>query len=58
IYHPPYSPELNPIDQFRPNVKYSIKKEALLNSDTLRGYIRHSISRFDDCLNGNPINVV
>lgn len=71
IYLPPYSPELNPIEQFWSKVKYSIKREALLDSETLssriseacnmvthkdlHGYIRHSISRFDDCLNGNPI---
>ncbi|KAF7720591.1 hypothetical protein EC973_007275 [Apophysomyces ossiformis] len=71
VYLPPYSPELNPIEQFWSKLKYTIKREELLDVDTLfsriseacnmvthkdlHGYIRHSISCFDDCLNGAPI---
>ena len=72
IYIPPYSPELNPIEQFWSKVRNSIKRETLTESETLssrtaeacnvvlhkdiRGYIGHSISRFDDCINGIPIS--
>lgn len=63
--------ELNPMEQFQPKMKYQIKIEALLNSDTLSskiskacnmmsrknlfGCIRHSISHFGDCIHENHI---
>ncbi|CEI94709.1 hypothetical protein RMCBS344292_08914 [Rhizopus microsporus] len=66
VYLSPYSSELNPIEQFWSKLKYTIKREELLDVDTLfsriseacnmvthkdlHGYIRHSISCFDDCL--------
>lgn len=71
VYLPPYSPELNPIEQFWAVTKSKIKRCALLDDETLtiritdacaqvslndmNGFIRHSVSRFDDCLNRNPI---
>lgn len=39
IYLPPYSPELNPIEQFWSKAKYLIKREALIESDTLSSRI-------------------
>ncbi|SAM04526.1 hypothetical protein [Absidia glauca] len=67
VYLPPYSPELNPIEQFWSKVKYSIKRHLLMEQETLstriteachmvshkdlRGYASHSSSRINDCLN-------
>lgn len=71
IYLPPYSPELNPIEQFWSVVKSKIKRNNLLDEETLssrigeacnrvsvdslRGFINYYISRFDNCLNKVPI---
>ncbi|CEP09973.1 hypothetical protein [Parasitella parasitica] len=65
-YLPPYSPFLNPIEEFWSKVKYHVKRSALDTNDTLtrritkacqtvtlsdcQGWIRHSISFFQDCL--------
>jgi transposase len=67
VYLPPYSPFLNPIEEFWSKVKYHVKRSALDTNDTLtprikeacktvtlsdcRGWIRHSVSFFQDCLN-------
>jgi transposase len=66
IYLPPYSPELNPIEQFWSVCKSKIKKHRLLDEETLttrirdasnqvlisdiQGFCRSSISHFQDCL--------
>lgn len=71
IYLPPYSPELNPIEQFWSVVKSGVKREFILNKDTLpqvitdacnqvatssfEGFASYSVKRFDDCLAGLPI---
>lgn len=71
VYLPSHSPERNPIEQFWSKTKYTIKREELLDVDTvfsriletcnmithkgLHEYIRHFISCFDDCLIGAPI---
>lgn len=35
VYLPPYSPELNPIEQFCAIVKYNVKCNQLMESETL-----------------------
>jgi len=71
IYLPPYSPELNPIEQFWSVLKSKLKRSKLLEKETLslrikeasreielssiQGFIGHSMKRFDDCRNMNPI---
>jgi transposase len=71
IYLPPYSPELNPIEQFWSVVRSSVKREFILKKDTIpqiiaeasnqaaqssfEGFARYSVKRFDDCLAGRPI---
>lgn len=71
LYLPSYSLELNPIEQFWSKVKHSLKREALMDNETLSlriveafkmvrhaelfGYISHSINRFDDCMNRRPM---
>lgn len=71
IYLPPYSPELNPIEQFWSVVKSAVKREFVLKKDILpqviadacngvlvssfEGFARYSIKRFDDCLASHPI---
>lgn len=66
VYLPPYSPQLNPIEQFGSIVKSKLKRVALLNEETLstrifeacnkvtisdlEGFCRYSASRWDDCL--------
>jgi transposase len=71
IYLPPYSPELNPIEQFWSVAKSKLKRCALLHQETLssriteacndisisylRGFINHSVKRFDDCVNKIPM---
>jgi transposase len=65
-YLPPYSPELNPIEQFWSVCKSKVKKHKLLDEETLtsrirdacnqvligdlQGFCRSSIRRFQDCL--------
>ncbi|CEP10720.1 hypothetical protein [Parasitella parasitica] len=67
VYLPPYSPELNPIEQFWALVKNLVKRGKLLDNETLTqriteaclqvtkrdlaGFIGHSAGRIDDCLN-------
>ncbi|EIE89631.1 hypothetical protein RO3G_14342 [Rhizopus delemar RA 99-880] len=71
MYLPPYSPELNPIEQFWSVCKSKLKRELLLDEETLttriadacnralysdlQGFCRYSASKFDDCLNRKPI---
>lgn len=71
IYLPPYSPELNPIEQFWSIVKNKVKRsqfqtkedlstritEACNNvpPEHLRAFVQHSVNIFEDCLKGNPI---
>lgn len=71
VYLPPYSPELNPIEQFWSVCKSKVKREALLKEETLsskireacnnvltsdlQGFCRYSVVKFDDCLNRNLI---
>lgn len=71
LYLPPYSPELNPIEQFWSVVKSGVKREFVLKKDTLpqiiadasnkvlessfEGFARHSVKRFADCLQCLPI---
>lgn len=66
IYLPPDSPELNPIEQFWSVCKSKLKRERLLEEETLssriadacnqvllsnlKGFCKYSINRFDDCL--------
>lgn len=70
-YLPPYSPELNPIEQFWSVVKSKLKREKLLEEETmtmriqdacnkvlisdLRGFCHYSLSKFEDCLSRKPI---
>ncbi|EIE85106.1 hypothetical protein RO3G_09816 [Rhizopus delemar RA 99-880] len=71
IYLPPYSPELNPIEQFWAIVKNKVKrsrfedKEDLFTRVTeacnsvppnhLHAFVQHSVNVFEKCLNGKPI---
>ncbi|CEP13859.1 hypothetical protein [Parasitella parasitica] len=66
IYLPPYSPELKPIEQFWSVVKSKLKREKLLEKETissrikeacnsilfsdLRGFCHYSTTKFNDCL--------
>ncbi|KAG1473660.1 hypothetical protein G6F56_000829 [Rhizopus delemar] len=68
---PPYSPELNPIEQFWSVCKSKLKREQLLEEETLtsriadvcnrilyrnlQGFCRYSAAKFEDCLNRKPI---
>lgn len=71
IYLPPYSPELNPIEQFWAVVKGKVKRNKLSDLETLtsriteaaeaipvqhiRGFVQHSVNQFDNCRNKVPI---
>ncbi|KAG1474274.1 hypothetical protein G6F56_000453 [Rhizopus delemar] len=71
IYLPAYSLELNPIEQFWSVCKSKLKREKLLQKETLssrigdafnrillsslQGLCRHSAARFEDCLNRKPM---
>lgn len=71
IYLPPYSPELNPIEQLWAIVKNKVKrsrfedKEDLFTRITeacnsippnhLHAFVQHSVNVFEKCLNGEPI---
>ncbi|EIE75933.1 hypothetical protein RO3G_00637 [Rhizopus delemar RA 99-880] len=71
VYLPPYSPEFNLIEQFWSVCKSKLKREQLLDEETLpirityacnrvlysdlQGFCRYSASKFDDCLNRKPI---
>jgi transposase len=71
IYLPSYFPELNPIEQCWSVCKSNIKREELLQEETLssrirdacnsillsdlQGFCRYSVARFDDCLNKRKI---
>jgi hypothetical protein len=71
VYLPPYSPELNPIEQFWSVSKSRLKREALLKEETLtsrigeacnnvlisdpKGFCGYSVRKLDDCLQRKPI---
>ncbi|KAG2200906.1 hypothetical protein INT47_003141 [Mucor saturninus] len=71
VYLPPYSPELNPIEQFWHVVKSKLKRENLLKTETLsaritdacnevlfsdlEGSARYSVKKFDVCLAKEPL---
>ncbi|EIE77712.1 hypothetical protein RO3G_02416 [Rhizopus delemar RA 99-880] len=71
IFFPPYSPELNPIEQFWALVKRKVQREKFEDTETLqdiiinaakevsirhlRNIIQHSKNQFDNCLNYIPI---
>jgi transposase len=71
VFLPPYSPELNPIEQFWALVKRKVRHEKLRDTETLqdrivdaanevpiehlRNIIQHSKNQFDNCLNHIPI---
>jgi transposase len=71
VYLPPYSPELNPIEQFWSVCKSKLKRERLLEEETLatriqdacnsvlvsdlRGFCKYSVDRFADCLERRPL---
>lgn len=71
VYLPPYSPELNPIEQFWALVKHKVKRNQLMESETLSqriseacdsvpllhlvNIIQHSKNHFENCLNKVPI---
>ncbi|KAG1321684.1 hypothetical protein G6F62_010684 [Rhizopus arrhizus] len=70
VHLPPYSPELNPIEQFWSICKSKLKREALLQEETLtsrikdacnsvliddlKGFCRYSQKKFNDCLEHKP----
>jgi transposase len=67
----PYSPELNPIEQFWALVKRKVRRQKLKDTETLQerivdtanevpiqhleNTIQHSKNQFDNCLNHIPI---
>ena len=71
VYLPPYSPELNPIEQFWSVCKSKLKREALLEEEILisrikftcnnvlisdlRGFCKYSVAKFSGCLEKSPI---
>lgn len=71
LYLPPFSPELNPIEQFWYLIKAKLKREKLLEKETLtsriteaansiplehtRHSIEHSKNRFTTCLEKSPL---
>ncbi|KAG1448381.1 hypothetical protein G6F56_008958 [Rhizopus delemar] len=71
VYLPAYSPELNPIEQFWSVCKSKLKREKLLQEETLssrigeacntillsdlQGFCRYSAAKFEDCLNRKPM---
>lgn len=71
VYLPPYSPELNPIEQFWSVCKSKVKREALLEEETLsskirdvcnkilisdlQDFCRSSVAKFEVCLNRQPL---
>ncbi|KAG1054711.1 hypothetical protein G6F43_003288 [Rhizopus delemar] len=71
IYLPPYSPELNQIEQFWSICKSKLKREQLLEEETLtariqmacnqiligdlRGFCKYSTVKFVDCMSRRPI---
>lgn len=70
-YLPPYSPELNPIEQFWSVVKSKVKRNKFLEKETLmtriskasnslrlndfQGIVRHSYKCLDKCRNSQPL---
>jgi transposase len=72
VYLSPYSPELNPIEQFWSVCKSKLKREALLEEETLtsrikvacnnvlisdlHGFCKYSVTKSSDCLKKDPSN--
>lgn len=70
MYLPPYSPFLNPIEEMWSKIKFGVRRDQLTDKDTLaprivqaakevtvddcEGWIRHSVSFFDKCLELEP----
>jgi transposase len=71
VYLPPYSPELNPIEQFWAILKGKVKRSKFTNTDSLtsriieaienvpaehlHNFVQHSVNQFENCLNKLPI---
>jgi hypothetical protein len=71
IYLPPYSPELNPIENFWSTMKTYVKRTKFNGTDdlkmriaeasneirpsTLRNISQHSVNMFDECLRMEPL---
>ncbi|KAG0786612.1 hypothetical protein G6F62_008901 [Rhizopus arrhizus] len=71
VYLPPYSPELNPIEQFWAVIKAKVKRGKLSDVETLttriieaseavpivhlQNIIQHSVNQFEKCRNKIPI---
>ena len=71
MYLPPYSPFLNPIEEFWSKLKAGVKRNLLTTDDTLlpriidsanqvtaqdcQGWIRHSLSFVPRCINGEKM---
>ncbi|KAG2217446.1 hypothetical protein INT45_009645 [Circinella minor] len=71
LYLPPYSPFLNPIEEFWSKLKAGVKRHLLTSDDTLllriidsgnqvtaqdcQGWIRHSLSFMPRCINGEKM---
>jgi transposase len=55
VYLPPYSPELNPIEQFWKVLKDRVKRGKLKEVEYLQNFIQHSINCFPKCLNKEPL---
>ncbi|KAG2191303.1 hypothetical protein INT47_005744 [Mucor saturninus] len=71
VYLPPYSPELNPIEQFWAIVKGKVKPNKLSDVESLTtriteagesvpvehllAFIQHSVNQFDNCIKKIPI---
>lgn len=71
IFLPPYSPELNPIEQFWAITKSKIRRVKMLDEETLQDRIKEACNQVSpsqlyniilhpekclyDCLNKNPI---
>ena len=67
VYLPPYSPELNPIEQFWAVVKSRVRRSQFGNTEDLetrigeacneipvkhlQGFVKHSFDTFEKCLN-------
>jgi transposase len=53
LYLPPYSPDLNPIEQAFAKLKALLRKAAARTQETLRATVGHLLDRFgpDECLN-------
>lgn len=60
IYFPPYSPELNPTEQFWAIVKNKIircsfEPTVALPTQITKAPLNHSVNCFEKCLHGEPL---